>query len=189
MFCVPWTNHNHPFSDLDSTLTCLDNVLSHYEVSQEVCNLIHQGPPEQDISFFLEALEKLKRAQEYFLNNNPQSVELENVTSLFNTGCEALNNHFKMLLKRHCTPLKPVDLLDLIYVEEDTSNDDCPSIKQLPPTAREELQAICTWLDQNVRREYVNIYATERADVVFRSLNMLKDHQRSGSWGADPVVS
>lgn len=179
----------HLFPDLDSTLTCLDNVLSHYEASQEVCNLIHLGPSEHDIAAFLEALEKLKRAQEYFLNNNPQSVELENVTSLFNTGCEALNSHFKYLLKKHCAPLKPVDLLDLIYVEEDTSNDDCPSIKQLPPTAREELQVVCNWLDQNVRREYVAIYAAERADVVFRSLTMLKDHQRSGSWGTEPLVS
>lgn len=137
---------------------------------------------------FLEALEKLKRAQEYFLNNNTQSVELENVTSLFNTGCETLNNHFKFLLKKHCSPLKPVDLLDLIYVEEDSSNDDCPSIKQLPPTAREELQVIATWLDQNLRREYVTIYSQERSDVVFRSLSMLKDHQRSGSWGAEPLT-
>lgn len=178
-----------PFSDLDSTLVSLEKVLSHYEASQEVCNLIHLGPSDHDITAFLEALEKLKKAQEYFLSNNPQSVELENVTSLFNTGCESLNNHFKFLLKKHCTPLKPVDLLDLVYVEEDTSNDDCPSIKQLPPTAREELQLICNWLDSNVRREYVTIYSAERADVVFRSLSMLKDHQRSGSWGAEPLVS
>lgn len=176
------------FLDLESTLTCLDGVLAHYESSQEVCQLIHLGPSDNDIGSFLEALEKLKRAKEYFLNNNPQSVELENVTSLFNTGCESLQNHFKFLLKKHCAPLKPVDLLDLIYVEEDTSNDDCPSIKQLPVTAREELQLICNWLDENVRREYVNIYATERADVVFRSLNSLKDHQKSGSWGAEPLV-
>lgn len=153
-----------------------------------MCNHIHLGPNEHDIGTFLEALEKLKRAQEYFLSNNTQSVELENVTSLLNVGCETLNNHFRFLLKKHCTPLKPVDLLDLIYVEEDTSNDDCPSIKQLPPTAREELQVISNWLDQNLRREYVNIYSAERSDVVFRSLSMLKDHQRSGSWGAEPLV-
>lgn len=177
------------FADLDSTLVSLDHVLSHYEASEEVCKLIHSGPSQHDIGAFLEALERLKKAQEYFLNNTPQSLELENVTSLLNSGCESLNNHFKFSLKKHCTPLKPVDLLDLIYVEEDTSNDDCPSIKQLPSSAREELQLICNWLDSNIRREYVAIYAAERADVVFRSLSMLKDHQRSGSWGAEPLVS
>lgn len=84
--------------------------------------------------------------------------------------------------------MKPVDLLDLIYLEEDSSNDDCPSIKQLPPSAREELQIISNWLDYNLRREYITIYADERSDVVFRSLVMLKDHQKSGSWGNEPLV-
>lgn len=163
--------------------------MSHYDASQEVCNLIHLGPSEGNIAEFLGALNKLKRAKDYFLNNNPQSVELENVTSLFNTGCETLNNHYKMLLKKHSVPMKPVDLLDLIYIEEDSSNEDCSSIKQLSPNTREELNTISNWLDYNLRREYMMIYACERSDVVFRSLHMLKDHQRSGSWGNEPLVS
>lgn len=65
--------------NLQSTLQCLDSVLSHYEASQEQCNLIHMGPSEGDIGDFLTGLDKLKRAKDYFLNNNPQSVELENV--------------------------------------------------------------------------------------------------------------
>ncbi|XP_059615265.1 exocyst complex component 7 [Phlebotomus argentipes] len=173
--------------NLDATLQCLESVLMHYDASQEVCNLIHLGPNEGDVATFLDALDRLKAAKDYFLNNNSQSVELDNVTSLFNTGCESLNNHFKALLRKHCSPMKPVDLLDLIYIEEDSSNEDCPSIKQLPPTAREELKIVAAWLENNLRREYVGIYADERSDVVFRSLAMLKDHQKSGSWGSEPL--
>lgn len=168
--------------NLQSTLQCLESVLSHYEASQEQCNLIHLGPSEGDVGDFLIGLDKLKRAKDYFLNNNPQSVELENVTSLFNTGCVTLNNHFKALLKKHSVPLKPVDLLDLIYIEEDSSNEDCTSIKQLTQNTREELNTIANWLEYNLRREYMEIYATERSNVVFRSLQLLKDHQRTGSW-------
>lgn len=115
----------------------MEQVLSHYDASQDVCNLIHQGPSEGNISGFLDGLNKLKKAKDYFLNNNPQSVELENVTSLFNNGCETLNNHLKSLLKKHSVPMRPVDLLDLIYIEEDSSNEDCPSIKQLPTSTRD----------------------------------------------------
>ena len=163
-------------------------MLSHYDASQEVCNLIHLGPSEGDIAEFLTALDKLKRAKDYFLNNNSQSVELENVTSLFNTGCESLNNHYKSLLKKHSAPIKPVDLLDLIYIEEDSSNEDCTSIKQITQNTREELSTISNWLEYNLCREYMEIYATERSNVVFRSLQMLKDHQRTGSWGNEPAV-
>ncbi|CAD7083576.1 unnamed protein product [Hermetia illucens] len=174
-------------TNLETTIHCLETVLSHYDASQEVCNLIHLGPSEGNITTFLDALDKLKRAKDYFLNNNSQSVELENVTSLFNTGCESLNNHFKALLKKHSCPMKPVDLLDLIYIEEDSSNEDCSSIKQLSPNTREELNVIANWLEQNLRREYKDIYSEERSDVVFRSLQHLKDHQKSGSWGNEPL--
>lgn len=168
--------------NLQTTLQCLDSVLSHYEASQEQCNLIHLGPSEGDVADFLTGLDKLKRAKDYFLNNNPQSVELENVTSLFNTGCTTLENHYKALLRKYSTPLKPVDLLDLIYIEEDSSNEDCTSIKQLTPNTREELNTISNWLEFNLRRDYMEIYSTERSQVVFRSLQLLKDHQRTGSW-------
>lgn len=176
-------------TDLDVTLECLETVLSHYDVSQEVCNLIHQGPTEGNVASFLEALGKLRSAMDYFLHNNSQSVELENVTSLFNNGCESLNNHYKLLLKKHSTPLRPVDLLDLIYIEDDSSSEEYTSIKQLSQSTREELNLISHWLEQNLRREYTVIYATERSDVVFRSLQNLKDHQKSGSWGNEALVS
>lgn len=171
--------------NLQSTLQSFESVLSHYEASQEQCNLIHLGPSEGDVANFLAGLDKLKRAKDYFLNNNTQSVELENVTSLFNTGCATLENHFKGLLKKYCTPLKPVDLLDLIYIEEDSSNEDCTSIKQLTPDTRNELNTIANWLEYNLRRDYMEIYASERSQVVFRSLQLLKDHQRTGSWEHD----
>lgn len=168
--------------NLQSTLQCLESVLSHYEASQEQCNLIHLGPSEGDVNDFLTGLDKLKRAKDYFLNNNTQSVELENVTSLFNTGCTTLENHYKALLKKYSSALKPVDLLDLIYIEEDSSNEDCTSIKQMTPSTREELCTVSNWLEYNLRRDYMDIYATERSQVVFRSLQLLKDHQRTGSW-------
>lgn len=175
------------FTDLEATLNCLESVLSHYDVSQEVCQLIHQGPIEGNISVFLDALAKLRAAMDYFLHNNSQSVELENVTSLFNTGCEGLNQHYSMLLKKHSAPLKPVELLDLIYIEDDSS-DEYTSFRQLSQTTREELYTISHWLEQNLR-EYTHIYATERGDVVLRSLQLLKDHQKSNSWGHEALVS
>ncbi|XP_055915521.1 exocyst complex component 7 [Eupeodes corollae] len=173
--------------NLDATLQCLDIVLSHYEVSQLVCNLIHQGPTEGSIGVFLEALNKLRDAIDYFKNHNSQSVELENVSSLFNTGCESLCNHYRMLLKKHSYVLKPVDLLDLIYIEDDSSNEDYISLKQLSQSTRDELTTISLWLDQNLRREFTVIYASERSEIIYRSLQNLKDHQKSGSWGNEPL--
>jgi exocyst complex component 7 len=141
----------------------------------------------ENIEIFLEGLNKLKRAKEYFLATNQGSVELENITHLFNSGCDAMNQYFKQSIKRHSSAMKPLDLIDLIYLEDDTSQSDdysgSSSIRQLPQDTRKELKTIVEWLDENLRREYMTIYSDERSDIIYRSLIMLKDHQKSSSLG------
>lgn len=118
-------------------------------------------------------------------------MELENITHLFNNGCEALNTYFKQQIRRHSSPIKPIDLIDLIYIEDDTStstNDEfsgSSSIRMLPQETRKELKVIVEWLDENLRREYMVIYSEERSDIIYRSLIMLKDYQKSSSLGND----
>ena len=175
--------------NLDLVVKKLDGVLQHYSCSHDVFNVIQMGPDSETIDTFLEALNKLKRAKEYFLSTGTGTVELENVTHLYNNGCDALNQHFKQLIRRHSSPLKPIDLIDLIYMEEDTSDDNsqysASSIRQLPQETRKELKIIVEWLDENLRREYMTIYSDERSDIIYRSLIMLKDHQKTGSFGND----
>lgn len=56
-------------------------------MSQDVEPIVRAGPgPIENggsgLDAFLQAMNKLQLAQEYFEKNNPQSVELENVVSL-----------------------------------------------------------------------------------------------------------
>lgn len=102
-----------------------------------------------------------------------------------------MNTYFKQSIRRHSSPIKPVDLIDLIYMEDDTStstNEEfsgSSSIRQIPQDTRKELRTIAEWLDENLRREYMTIFSDERSDIIYRSLIMLKDHQKSSSLGND----
>lgn len=71
--------------NLDVVITKLDGVLKHYSCSNDVCNTIQRGPESENIDIFLEALNRLKRAKEYFLLTGTGTVELENVTHLYNS--------------------------------------------------------------------------------------------------------
>ena len=93
------------------------------------------------------------------------------------------------MLRKHSVALKPVELLDLIYIEDDSSSDEYTSFRQLSQGTREELSTISHWLEHNLRRDYTQIYAHERGEVVLRSLQNLKDHQKSSSWGHEALVS
>ncbi|KAK7861732.1 hypothetical protein R5R35_008704 [Gryllus longicercus] len=175
---------------IEHTLKALDHVIAFYGVSQEVEPVIRAGPglnPNGDscLEPFLQAMNKLQAAMEYFQTHNSESVELDNVRTLFNSGGDALNREFKELLQRHNKPVPPVMLLDLVSPDEETPMEDhSASLNHLPDYVCSELQRIAEWLIINNRDEYINVYATLRGNVLHKSLQNLKEHQRSSSGGS-----
>lgn len=68
----------------------------------------------------------------------------------------------------------------------DTSNEDVPTAapEQLPDGAKNELVKMASWLLDNGRDEYLTVYGKMRGGVLQRSLNSLRNHQRSVSGGS-----
>ncbi|XP_044734311.1 exocyst complex component 7 [Chrysoperla carnea] len=175
--------------NMERTLQALDHVISLYSVSHEVEQTIRKGPGTPPngtgLNTFLLAMNRLTQARLYFEKNNSQSVELENVSSLYNIGCDALKDEFKELLSKHSKPVLPIVLIDLISIDEDTSNEDSPvSLPSLPETAQMELNTLSSWLLNAGRQECLDSWATIRGSTVVKSLKHLKDHRRSASGGS-----
>lgn len=80
----------------------LDHAIGYYGVCQEVETAVRGGPSGAGgLDGFLDAMNRLYNAQRYFQKNNPSSVELENVTTLFGVGLEALYAEFNDILTRY----------------------------------------------------------------------------------------
>lgn len=172
-------------------MTLLDHAISYYSVCQEVENSVRAGPNgTSGLDGFLEAMNRLYNAQRYFQKNNPSSVELENISSLFGTGLESLYAEFNDILARQSKPVLPIILLDLIGLDEDTSNEDSPqSLCQLPENALADLIKISGWLEERGHRRHTKLYASVRSAIVLRSLQLMKEHQRSASGGSTHASS
>uniref|UniRef100_A0A1B6DEN9 Exocyst complex component 7 n=1 Tax=Clastoptera arizonana TaxID=38151 RepID=A0A1B6DEN9_9HEMI len=182
--------------NIERALASLDHVIGYYSVAQEVEVTVRSGVFVAGLDEFLAAMLRLQNALNYFEKNNPQSVELENVTSLFNTGGDALSREFKELLLKHSRSVPPIILLDLVATDEELSADDASvsSLNQFPEVVSANLTTMADWLISHSRDEYMNVYARVRANVLLKSLIQLKEQQRSGSGGsvqgvtASPVV-
>ncbi|KAF2903735.1 hypothetical protein ILUMI_02443 [Ignelater luminosus] len=176
--------------NIERTLQALDNVISYYEVSSAVEDVIEKGPGVVteggiELDVYLHSLNRLAIAQKYFEKHIPQSVELDNVTTLFNKGSDKLNSEFKTILDKHNKPMLPVALLNLINNDEDTSNEDVPSTPSpIPEAAKTDLIRMASWLLENGRDEYLTVYGKVRGGVLQRSLTLLRNHQRSVSGGS-----
>lgn len=182
--------------NIERTLAALDHVIGYYSVAQEVEVTVRSGPFVAGLDEFLAAMQRLQNALTYFEKNNPQSVELENVSSLFNTGGDALNREFKELLLKHSRPVPPITLIDLVATDEELTTDDASvsSLSQFPEPVSAQLTAMADWLIAQSRDEFMNVYARVRANVLLKSLNQLREQQRSGSGGsvqgvaASPII-
>lgn len=180
------------YTDIEKTLSILDHAIGYYGVCQEVESAVRSGPTGSGgLEAFLDAMNRLHNAQRYFQKNNPSSVELENVSTMFNLGSESLNVEFRDILTRQSKPVLPIVLLDLITSDEDVSGseDAYQSLCQLPESVLDDLIKIATWLEERGYRRHGQIYASVRSAVVLRSLQLLKEHQKSASGGSIHATS
>ncbi|XP_014236874.1 exocyst complex component 7 [Trichogramma pretiosum] len=177
--------------NIEKTLTLLDHAIGYYGVCQEVESTVRGGPNGAcGLDGFLDSMNRLYNAQCYFQKNNPSSVELENISTLFDAGLESLYAEFHDILARQSKPVLPIMLLDLIGIDEDTSSEDSPqSLCQLPESTLADLIKISNWLEERGHRRHAKLYSNVRSGIVLKSLQLMKEHQKSASGGSTHASS
>lgn len=184
---------------IEETLEKLDNVISYYEVSGKVEDIIERGPgvgAGTDLDMYIESMEQLAKAREYFGRHIPRSVELENVLALHKSGADQLHSEFKSLLDRHTKPLLPVALLNYMQkmdaqdqvleqgLDDVVDGNGMDGVIVYPAHVRQDLRRISAWLLANERTAYLNVYATVRGSALCRTLAALRTYQRTVSGGS-----
>ena len=117
--------------NIDKTLEALDHVIDFYNVSKEVENVVKAGPSAaNNLEEFLQTMSRLRSSLDYFEKSNPQSIELENIKALYDTGGDALNREFGEVLKKNSIATPAVDLLNAISMPEEAT--EIVSIQHFP---------------------------------------------------------
>ncbi|KAK2148385.1 hypothetical protein LSH36_500g00027 [Paralvinella palmiformis] len=137
------------------------------------------GSPSSGLSPYLECMEKLQKAVQYFNKHNQDSPEMADVVSLYEAGRNALEKEFHKILQTHSKPVPAVLMLDVFSAEDD---EEPPIIEHFPQRVHNELKLISSWLQRcDATTDYLSVYASVRSHAVVKSLQCLKDHLKSGS--------
>ncbi|CAI9583455.1 unnamed protein product [Staurois parvus] len=167
--------------NVESTLSCLDHVISYYHVATETERVIREGPSGR-LEEYLSCIAKIQKAVEYFQDNNPDSPELNRVKSLFERGKESLDAEFRNLLQRHSKPVPPILILDLIGTDEEIEGQEEGILEHLPEGILQDIIRISQWLVEYGRnQDFMNVYYQIRSSQLDRSIKGLKEHFRKNS--------
>ncbi|XP_054702348.1 exocyst complex component 7 isoform X3 [Grus americana] len=167
--------------NVEKTLSCLDHVISYYHVAKDTEKIIKEGPTGR-LEEYLNCMDKIQKAVEYFQDNNPDSPELNRVKSLFERGKESLESEFRSLMTRHTKPVPPVLILDLISGEDEMETQEEMPLEHLPESVLHDIIRISGWLVENGRnQDFMTVYFQIRSVQLDRSIKGLKDHFRKNS--------
>ncbi|XP_062447932.1 exocyst complex component 7 isoform X5 [Rhea pennata] len=167
--------------NLEKTLSCLDHVISYYHVAKDTEKIIKEGPTGR-LEEYLNCMDKIQKAVEFFQDNNPDSPELNRVKSLFERGKESLESEFRSLMTRHTKPVPPILILDLISGDDEMETQEEMSLEHLPESVLHDIIRISGWLVENGRnQDFMTVYFQIRSIQLDRSIKGLKDHFRKNS--------
>ncbi|XP_062387939.1 exocyst complex component 7-like isoform X2 [Sardina pilchardus] len=126
----------------DLTLAQLDHVISHYNVRETTAWIISQGPTGR-LEEYLDCLDQIKTAMEYFQEVIPEGPELKALRQTKNSAKAQLWCEFKRLLLKCSDPASPTDILNLIEEEEvlGTQKEDVG----IPSILLQDMVLISTW--------------------------------------------
>ncbi|XP_061866527.1 exocyst complex component 7 isoform X5 [Colius striatus] len=167
--------------NVEKTLSCLDHVISYYHVAKDTEKIIKEGPTGR-LEEYLNCMDKIQKAVEYFQDNNPDSPELNRVKSLFERGKESLESEFRSLMTRHTKPVPPILILDLISGDDEMETQEEMSLEHLPESVLQDVIRIAGWLVENGRnQDFMTVYFQIRSVQLDRSIKGLKEHFRKNS--------
>ncbi|XP_039264976.2 exocyst complex component 7-like isoform X2 [Styela clava] len=171
--------------NIDKTIISFDDVISYHHVAKDIGLVLHQGPSRQ-VDRYIECMERLLNAVNFFKENNPDSPELNTVKQLFDVGKDKLESEFQGQLSRHSKPTQPDQLLRLkddSGVKEEgqltmiVPPDSTPGIIPLPPKAVSDLSKMAKWLsNQEKTSDYATNYATIRSSNLQKTIIALKEY-------------
>ncbi|CAG0881649.1 unnamed protein product [Cyprideis torosa] len=163
-------------SNVNRTLIQLDTVIRHYSVVQEVEKTIKSEPlVAGGFDEYLSAMNSLWAAWSYFHLHNPQSVELENVKTLFEEGVNTLNREFREILSRNSKVVDPNVLLEALHLDSpEDVNHGYTSIRP-PMEWINALRNLAEWLISHNQDSFLTVYAKLRSNALCKSLNALSE--------------
>uniref|UniRef100_A0A673VPR6 Exocyst complex component 7 n=1 Tax=Salmo trutta TaxID=8032 RepID=A0A673VPR6_SALTR len=131
---------------MQKTLFYLDDAISHYQAVRDTDKVIIQGPTGR-LSDYLACVHRLKKAEAYFQQEDPDGPELNMLRGRLESAKSQLESEFQVLLGRYSKPVQTVKILDVLAKKSlNGSAGGVEEVQLIPQTRLQDIISISTWL-------------------------------------------
>ncbi|XP_038844603.1 exocyst complex component 7-like [Salvelinus namaycush] len=131
---------------MQKTLFYLDDAICHYQAVRDTDKIIIQGPTGR-LSDYLACVHRLKKAEEYFQQEDPDGPELNMLRGRLESAKSQLESQFQVLLGRYSKPVQTVKILDVLAKKYlNGSAGGVEEVQLIPQTRLQDIISISTWL-------------------------------------------
>ncbi|OUC48603.1 hypothetical protein D917_00071 [Trichinella nativa] len=173
------------FTDVVSTLKLIDQTIKHYNTANETDAVLKDMSPAENVIKYIKMMKKLKSAMEFFSSNEIHKSQLERVETTFNFGCTALEQEFKVLLRRNRANFSAAQVLASIddsYGASPLFCILCSSVSVPLGEDTEDLKALSNWLvNDSPTKDYLNIYADVACTSILKILKSIFETSRNNA--------
>ncbi|XP_052359043.1 exocyst complex component 7-like [Oncorhynchus keta] len=128
------------------TLFYLDEAISHYQAVRDTDKVIIQRPTGR-LSDYLACVHRLKKAEQYFQQEDPDGPELNMLRGRLESAKSQLESEFQVLLGRYSKPVQTVRILDVLDKKSlNGSAGGVEEVQLIPQTRLQDIISISTWL-------------------------------------------
>ncbi|KRY59165.1 Exocyst complex component 7 [Trichinella britovi] len=168
-----------------STLKLIDQTIKHYNTANETDAVLKDMSPAENVIKYIKMMKKLKSAMEFFSSNEIHKSQLERVETTFNFGCTALEQEFKVLLRRNRANFSAAQILASIDDSYEIRKD-VDLLHLILGEDTEDLKALSNWLvNDSPTKDYLNIYADVACTSILKILKRMLNRKTLRQYSAD----
>ncbi|CAJ0603552.1 unnamed protein product [Cylicocyclus nassatus] len=160
--------------NIQRLIKTIDTTIQFYGRTNELETSIRDGNPSHDLEAYLENMECLQQAIQFFESHPNYQNQTENMKLNLESGYNVLESEYRSVVQKNTVQADPVVVIESLDDQYELMGSRSKDIKTVRDMAA--LTRLGTWLLERERTRFLTHYAKIRGDNMMRTISAVAQH-------------
>ncbi|KAK6050966.1 Exo70 exocyst complex subunit [Cooperia oncophora] len=170
--------------NIQRLIKTIDTTIQFYGRTSELESSIRDGNPSHDLETYLENMECLQQAIQFFESHPNYQNQTENMKLTLETGFSVLETEYRSVVQRNTIQADPMVLIESLDEQYELMGSRAKDIKTVRDLTA--LTRLGVWLLERERTRFLTHYAKIRGDNMMRTISAVTQHHAASNSRTHP---